>query len=224
VVGVAGGVADTLARCTLLSRKAIAVAYNPVVTDDIFTKAAAPVSHPFLGAGIPVVLGIGKLSPQKDFTTFLEAIALANGKQNLRAIILGEGIERQMLEARRTALGLDGIVDLPGFATNPYGYIAATNLFVLSSRWEGLPTVVIEALALGANIVSTDCPSGPREILGDDRFGRLVPVGDAAALADAILAALAAPKDADAARARGQDFTLAAALDAYGKVIAGLPA
>jgi glycosyltransferase involved in cell wall biosynthesis len=105
-------------------------------------------------------------------------------------LILGEGAERPALEALVTQLGLDDAVSMPGFVENPYAYMARAALFVLSSRWEGLPTVMIEALCCGLPLVATDCPSGPREILRDGEYGQLVPVGNAPALAQAMLTAL----------------------------------
>jgi glycosyltransferase involved in cell wall biosynthesis len=126
------------------------------------------------------------LTQQKDFPTLIEAFRLLRDKAMARLIILGEGEERGQLEALIMASGLSADVDLHGFVENPYAYLSRADAFVLSSRWEGLPTVLIEALACGCPVVATDCPSGPREILEGGLYGTLVPVGDAAALCAAM--------------------------------------
>jgi glycosyltransferase involved in cell wall biosynthesis len=135
-------------------------------------------------------MGIGRLAPKKDFPTLLRAFAEIRGKYRARLMILGEGPARGELEALVRELDLEADVALPGFVENPYAYLARANLFVLSSRWEGLPTVLIEAMFCGVPVVATDCPSGPREILGGGRYGTLVPVGDMDALTHAMEAGL----------------------------------
>jgi glycosyltransferase involved in cell wall biosynthesis len=135
-----------------------------------------------------------------------------------RLLILGEGEERTRLQALATELALSDDVALPGFRDNAMAYMAASKVFALSSAWEGLPTVLIEALAAGARVVSTDCPSGPREILQEGRLGTLVPVGDPAALARAILDALDRPSQAASLEALAP-FTLDTAADNYLRVI-----
>jgi glycosyltransferase involved in cell wall biosynthesis len=132
------------------------------------------------------VLGVGRLTAQKAFSVLIEAFARVRKSQPARLLILGEGEERPMLEALIRQLGLEQDVDLPGFVSNPYPYMAHAALFVLSSRWEGLPTVLVEAMSLRTPVIATDCPSGPREILGDGQYGHLVPVDDPCALAMAI--------------------------------------
>ena len=138
-----------------------------------------------------MVLGVGRLTAQKAFSVLIEAFAQVRKSQPARLLILGEGEERPMLEALIGQLGLEQDVNLPGFVSNPYPYMARAAVFVLSSRWEGLPTVLVEAMALRTPVIATDCPSGPREILRGGQYGPLVPVGDPCALALAIQNSLA---------------------------------
>jgi len=156
--------------------------------------APAPDHNWFADGEPPVVLAAGRLTRQKDFPTLLRAFARARaGGAHARMLILGEGEDRPALEGLRDELGLAADVALPGFTADPYPYFGHAALYALSSGWEGLPTVLVECLAVGLPVVSTDCPSGPREILRGGRLGALVPVGDAAALGDAIAAALVRP-------------------------------
>ena len=192
VVSVAQGTADDLVRTTGLRPAHIKVVHNPIVTPELRAMADAPLDHPWFGAGQPpVLLAVGRFTPQKDFGTLIRASAgvLEGGKARL--LILGDGPERPHLEALVSSLGLEGSVGLPGWVGNPYPYMVRAAAFVLSSRWEGLPSVLIEALFCGAPVVATDCLSGPSEILEGGRFGLLVPVGDVDALAKGIAAALA---------------------------------
>lgn len=192
IVTVSHGVADDLARVMQVPRERIDVIYNPVVTPELRRKAQAPLDHPWFAPGEPpVVLAVGRLRAQKDFPTLIRAFAQASARHPARLLILGEGPERSALEQLVRELGVEQVVSMPGFIENPYPYMARAALFVLSSRWEGLPGVLIEALYCGAPVIATDCPSGPREILAGGRFGRLVPVGGVPALAQAIEAGLA---------------------------------
>jgi glycosyltransferase involved in cell wall biosynthesis len=184
IVAVSSGVADDTARIARIPREHIWVIRNPVVTPELRKMAAEPCSHPWLQAGQPpVVLGAGRLQRQKDFPTLIRAFALVRRERPCRLIILGQGGDLGKLRALIAELGLTGEVDLPGFQTNPYVFLARADLFVLSSLWEGSPNVLTEAMALGTPVVATDCPSGPRELLSEGRYGPLVPVGDAPALA-----------------------------------------
>jgi glycosyltransferase involved in cell wall biosynthesis len=187
IIAVSTGVADDLASMIRIPRERIQVVYNPIVTPELREKSSAPVEHPWFQKGEPpVVLAVGRLTKQKAFDVLLQAFAKATRNCTARLMILGEGEERLKLEALVKDLGLAGVVSLPGFLPNPYAFMAHAAVFVLSSRWEGLPTVMVEALAVGLPIISTDCPSGPREILSDGKFGQLVPVEDPEALAQAI--------------------------------------
>lgn len=218
IVAVSEGVAEDLAATAGLPRERVQVIYNPVVTPELRSLAQEPLDHPWFAPGQPpVFLGIGRLAAQKDFPILLRAFALVRQQRPARLLILGEGRERPQLEALVRQLGLADSVSLPGFVKNPFALLSRSSTFVLSSSWEGLPTVLIEALALGVPIVSTNCKSGPSEILQGGRYGRLVPVGDAAALGSAMLASLAEPSlPADEATLR--QFTFEASLNAYLRV------
>ncbi len=168
------------------------VVYNPVVTPDLLNKAREDAGHAWLKRGQPpVILGAGRLTEQKDFETLLNAFAILRKKTEARLIILGEGEKRPDLETVIRRLGIEEDVDLHGYVENPYSFMRQSRVFVLSSKWEGSPSVVIAALACGCPVISTDCPGGVREILADGAYGDLVPVGDAAAMAEAMEKVLA---------------------------------
>lgn len=191
IVAVSKGVAQDLAAASGLPSEAIQVIYNPVITPSFLDKAQAPLDHPWFAPGqLPVILGVGKLEAQKDFPTLIRAFAQVRKVFPSRLMILGWGPDRPHLEALIDALGLTEDVALPGYIGNPYAYMARAALFVLSSAWEGLPTVLIEAIAAGVPVVSTDCKSGPQEILNYGQYGVLTPVGDSRALAEAMLEVL----------------------------------
>jgi glycosyltransferase involved in cell wall biosynthesis len=191
LVAVSEGVAQDFVSVTGIDRRRVSVILNPVITHDLFDRANEPLHHPwFLYPGPPVILGIGRLTKQKGFLDLVRAFAIFRSRQPARLMILGEGEDRPKIEGLVRVLGLDEDVSLPGFVQNPYPYLRRANAFVLSSEWEGLPTVLIEAIAMGTPVVATDCPSGPSEILRHDSRW-LVPVGDVEALASALEARLA---------------------------------
>lgn len=195
VVAVSEGVADSVAAHVGIPRESISVIMNPVLTKRFWKLAEGSVTHAWYQPGQPpVVLGVGRLVPQKDFPNLINAFARVRRERDARLVILGEGPDRKELEALVTDLGMSESVLLPGFVDNPVSYMANSAVFALSSVREGLPTVLIEALAIGTPVVSTDCESGPQEILEGGRLGALVPVGDSGALAAAIIAALDAPR------------------------------
>lgn len=194
IVAVSKGVADDLAQAIALPRDRISVIYNPVLTKELFEKAQRPAEHAWLSPGKPpVILGVGRLTTAKDFPTLIRAFARVRTRRECHLIILGEGELRPKLESLRSELGIQDSVQLPGFVDNPFAWMSRASLFVLSSAWEGLPNALIQAMACGAPVVSTDCPSGPYEILEGGRWGALVPVGDVEALAGAIENALNTP-------------------------------
>jgi glycosyltransferase involved in cell wall biosynthesis len=192
IVAVSQGVAEDLANVTRLPRKRIDLIYNPVVTTEMFTKAKEPVNHPWFQPGEPpVILAVGRLYPQKDYPTLIRAFAQVRQVCHTRLVILGEGPEADSLNSLIRELDLEEDVAMLGFADNPYAYMAKASVFVLSSAWEGLPTVLIEALALETPVVSTNCESGPSEILANGKYGDLTRVGDRKQMAEAILNVLA---------------------------------
>lgn len=192
IVVVSGGVRDDMVQMTNIPKESINVIYNPsVIGAEVLEKAQASLYHPWFKPGQPpVIVAVGRLQIQKDYPMLLHAFAQMRRARPARLIILGEGKERPLLEQIIKELGLGHDVSLPGFVANPYAYMANAQLFALSSRWEGLPTVLIEALCCGTPAVATDCPSGPREILQNGRYGRLVPVGDVDAFAHAMRVSL----------------------------------
>ncbi|MES1940367.1 glycosyltransferase [Salinisphaera sp. T5B8] len=216
VVAVSHGVADDLATVTGLSRSAIRTIYNPVVSPAIAEQAASAPNHAWFTPGQPpVILAAGRLTSAKRFDRLIRAFARVRQTSQARLLILGEGRDRRALQALAREQGVAGDVAMPGFADNPYAFMAQAAVFVLSSDYEGLPTVLIEALACGATVVATDCPSGPREILDGGRYGALVACEDEAGLASAISAALAAPADRDRQKARAEAFSLDESLRQY---------
>ena len=216
IVAVSEGVAADLATFVRLPRERIDAIHNPIVRPELAARAAALLDDPWLRADAPpVVLGVGRLAVQKDFSTLLRAFARLRAARPARLMILGEGDRRSELEQLASALGISADVRLPGFVENPLAYMRRAAVFALSSIYEGFGNVLVEALACGCPIVSTDCPGGPAEILEHGRFGRLVPVGDAAALGDALVATLAAPRESEALVARARDFSAAVIADRY---------
>ena len=183
VVAVSREAGDDLQKFLGRRLENLSVVYNPVISERVFRLAGEAADHPWLLDGnFPVILSVGRLSEEKDYPTLLRAFAGMQAHPDARLIVLGEGPLRTELEGLVVSLGLEGRVSMPGFVSNPYSYMARARLFVLSSTHEGLPGVLIEALACGCKVVSTDCPSGPREILQGGTLGKLVPTGDADAL------------------------------------------
>ncbi len=227
IVTVSGGLADELAAYAGIERSRITTVFNPVVGPHLATRAREPVDHPWFAPDQPpVILGVGKIGPQKDFPNLIRAFARVRAVRPARLMILGpaRSEERyadhvQTVKALPAQLGIADDVGFPGWVDNPFAYMARAHLFVLSSAWEGFGNVLVEALACGCPAVSTDCPSGPAEILDKGRFGPLVPVGDDQALAAAILDVLDAPPSRDRQRARAALFTVENAIDHYLKLM-----
>lgn len=190
--------------------------YNAVSEDAIAQLVDEPVTHPwFHDPGTPVMLSAGRLVPLKNYQSLLDAFSRVLRVRPARLIIIGEGTDRSRLVSRAKELGITDSVDFAGFQANPYSFMKNARVFVLSSLQEGLPLVLIEALACGTPVVSTDCPSGPREVLEGGKWGRLVPVGDSRALADAMLATLDDPEDSAALVERARRFSARTIADEY---------
>jgi glycosyltransferase involved in cell wall biosynthesis len=221
IVAVSDAVADDLAATAPLPRAAITAIPN-WVTADLAAGAAAAPGHPWLQAGAPpVVLAVGRLHWQKDFATLIRAFAVLRRRRPARLVILGEGPQRAYLEQLGGALGVAAEVHFAGFVDNPFAWMSRAAVLAVTSLSEGFGNVIVEALACGLPVVSTACAGGPREILGGGRFGRLVPVGDAQALADAMEHTIGDPPDPAVLQRRAADFSLAEASGRYLDLLLG---
>jgi glycosyltransferase involved in cell wall biosynthesis len=222
VIAVSSGVADTVAQVAGIPREKVHVIYNPVVTPEFEREAMQPLAHPWFKEGEPpVILGTGSLTRQKGFDVLVEAFALVRKKANVRLLILGEGSERSALQEQAEKLGVSEDVELHGFVANPYPFMKAARLFVLSSRWEGFGLVLAEAMACGTAVVSTDCPSGPAEILHGGELGALAPVENPERLAEAILSSLNREPERERLRQRAADFSVEKVVRDYIRVMGG---
>lgn len=220
IVAVSDWVADDLARMARLPRSRVEVIPNPVVHDGLLAQTCDRTGHPWLQSrSAPVILSVGRLNGEKNYGDLLRAFARLRRERRARLIILGEGTERAGLERLAAELGVADDVSLPGFVSNPYSYMASANLLALSSNYEALPTVLIEALACGCPVVATDCPGGVREILGGGRWGRLVPPGDHEAMKHAILRTLDQPPSPERLRRRAMEFHVDRVVDRYLRVL-----
>jgi len=222
IIAVSTGVAENLRAMASIDPTRIHVVPNAVAVDEAAHRARDPIDHPWLHpGGPPVLLAVGRLVRKKDYPTLLRAFAGVRRRIDVRLIVLGEGPERPALQRLIASLGLEDCVDLLGQRSNPFPFMARASLFVLSSQFEGMPSVLVEALACGCPVVSTDCPSGPAEVLDGGRFGALVPVGDDRLLAEAILQALRAPVDRERLVARAREFERQRAAERYAEIMIG---
>ncbi len=222
VTAVSGGIAEDLVGSCGLDARKVSVVHNLLDVAGIQAQAEEAPEHPWLQEGEPpVILNVARLVPQKDQATLVRAFAIVHARYRCRLLILGEGPERANLERLIAELGLGADASLPGFVTNPYAWMRRARVFALSSAWEGLPVSLIEALAVGVPIVSTDCPAGPSEILLAGRLGNLVPVGDAQAFASALLEALQTPVQISALKTRALDFSIEGLLPSYVRALTG---
>ncbi|WP_080510552.1 glycosyltransferase [Halorubrum kocurii] len=217
-VGVSKGVSDSIIDQTGVSPDTITHIYNPVVTERLLNSDFDPPQHPWLTSEheIPVVLG-AKPQPQKNLTLLLEAVALLDCE--LRVIIVGQGGQTEELEQKAQELDIADEVDILGLVDEIYPYLYHADAFALTSNWEGLSNILIEAMACGTQVVSTDCPSGPSEILQDGEIGYLVEEGDASAVAEGLNNAIDDPYDPTALRNRAQDFSDVTSAEQYLDVI-----
>ena len=213
------GSSEDIARSLPTAADNVHTIHNPVVRPSVTHEASQPVEHPWFHYGTPIIMSAGRLERPKDHATLLRAFALVGQQREVRLIVIGEGTQRRNLVNLSHELGIAHTVDFPGFHANPFAFMAKSRLFVLSSIHEGMPNVLIQAMACGTPVVSMDCPSGPREVLEDGRWGSLVPVGDARSLADAMLATIERPLPPSSLTARAAAFSADASIRAYVRLI-----
>lgn len=226
LVGVSEGVCAGLREILGTDAPPIRCIYSAMDLAGIEAQAREEPSHPWFahragmrGGAMPgesedrLLVSVGRLSRIKNQDTILHALALL--PEEFRFVIFGEGKQRGQLERSVRRLGLGGRVDLPGHCANPFAHVARADLFVLSSRFEGFGNALVEAMSIGTPVVSTDCPSGPREILDGGRYGRLVPVGNHRALAEAIRAAVEEPPPREMLKAAVARLEIDRAIEYY---------
>ncbi|MES1951272.1 glycoside hydrolase family protein [Salinisphaera sp. S4-8] len=223
-VAVSRAAGEDLADVIGMPHEAVSRIYNPVVSAELACLAEHPIDDAWFAPGAPpVILAAARLAPEKNLDVLIEAFAeLRHSGVDARLILLGDGPERDTLCQRIDTLGLAAEIRLPGWVDNPYAWMRHSALFVVSSAFEGLSNTLIEAMACGCPVVSTDCPGGPREILQDGRYGALVPVGDVGALAHAMRSTLSSPTDRNTLIARASDFAVDRAIDEYEALIEGV--
>ena len=221
IIAISEGIREECRERGLQPEDRLVTLANPTLPDEDPTPEA--IAHPWLApGGEPLLVAAGRLAPQKDFPTLLNAFALLQSEIPSRLVIFGEGKDRGDLESLVRELGLESRVDLPGYDPRFVGFVRRASLFVLSSRWEGAGNVLIEALGKGVPVVATDCPWGPREILEQGRLGTLVPMGAPRALAEAMRDTLRQPPDPGVLRAGVQKYRVLEASQRYHEVLAAL--
>lgn len=209
IIAVSNGVADDLSESFGIGRELIKSVHSPCSIVEVVESSRQEVDHAWLRPDAPpLIVSLGRLQPQKDYGTLLKAFQLLRSEREAKLLIMGKGSERDKLKQLIGRLGISDDVCLPGFVTNPFAYIARADVFVLSSRWEGLGLVLVEAMACGTTIVSTDCPNGPREVLDSGRYGILVPMGDPKAISEGISRALDSPFPAELLKKRANEFSV----------------
>lgn len=221
VIAVSEGVAGDVVRTVGIPREDVSVIHNPVIGSEFRSAVDEPVSHRWLtDESIEVVLGAGRLAPQKDFGTLVRAFeGVAASNANARLLLVGSGEERETIRRLIDRLGLQETVEIVDYVENLYAVMRAADVFVLSSRWEGFGIVLVEAMAAGTPVVSTDCPHGPSEILANGRFGRLVAVGDVEALSSAIEETLRSDADSAAVTSRAMEFDVRSVAEEYARLL-----
>lgn len=221
-VGVSAGVSAEVRRLRIMPPDRIHTVHNPVVPADLGRKIREPAGHPWFDEpGPPALLSIGRLHRQKDLPTLLAAFARLLAERRVRLAVLGQGTLLPELHSLARELRIAEHVDFPGFVANPYAFLSRASLFVLSSRHEGFANVLVEAMACGCPVVSTDCSFGPAEILEGGRWGELVPVADPTALAAAMVRSLDAPPAKEALRERSKFFGIERAVARYEALLFG---
>lgn len=209
IVTVSKGVAEDLIENLNIPREKVKVIYNPIVTEKLIALSYEDVEHSWIKNNErPIILAAGRLTAAKDYPTMIKSFKEIRSKINAKLIILGEGEQRKEIEKLAENLGIRNDIDIVGFVENPYAYMRKSDLFLLTSKWEGFGNVLVEAMACGTPVISTDCPNGPREILDNGKYGKLVPVGDIEALTKAVLNHFLKPSsvDKESLLSRANDF------------------
>lgn len=207
IVAVSSGLADDVAAVTGINRSLITTIYNPIDIGHIREQATKDIKHEwFKDSELSVIIGVGRLEVRKDFPTLLRAFARVVQNQQCRLVICGDGPQQESLRDLADQLDIQERVCFLGWVENPYKYMSQSDVFVLSSSNEGFANVIVEALAVGCPVVSTDCESGPAEILEDGAWGKLVPVGDEKVMANSIKQVLVEPPEMDSLRKRASEF------------------
>ena len=195
----------------------VQVIHDPYDIDEIIARSQRPAEHPWLGDGrtAPVIVAAARLHPKKDLKTLIKAFALVAKQRPVRLVILGEGPELTRLKEVASVLDVAPHVDFTGFKDNPFPFMAEADVFALSSKIEGFGGVLVQAMACGTPVVSTDCPFGPSEILEDGELGRLSPVGDYRAMARSIIETLDCPISSARLREGSRRYSAETSIDAY---------
>lgn len=225
-IAVSEGVKQDMIAYYGLSPATVSRIYNPLIDHAILEKTTEPVDHPWIKDGQAVIMTMGRVVPQKDHITLLRALSILKKTKDVKLLVMGD-MEQDPVYAGRvreqiSKLGLQDSVELAGFKTNPFKYLSKASLFVLSSEFEGLPGVLVQAMACGCPVVSTDCPSGPAEILEDGKYGKLVPVGDAEQLARAMADSLNRQHHIPAIKKRANDFSVQKSVNQHLSLIQNL--
>ncbi len=216
IVAVSEGVANDLAKKLKLARSRIKVIYNPVICDAFDSKLSETIDHPSLNdKSTPFILGVGRLVEQKNFALLISAFALIAPRRNIRLVIIGEGPLKQQLEGLAQQYAVENKVEILNFQSNPFPFMRQASMLVMTSRYEGFGNVLVEALACGTSVVSTDCAYGPSEILQNGKYGKLIPVMDKQALAKSMLETLESPLPKEILSSRGRQFTVACSVQDY---------
>lgn len=222
-ITISQGQADDLIENYNVKRENITVIYNPCITDELYEKAREDIHHDWLtSSDYKSILSVGSLTEQKDHSTLIQAFAgVLKHQDSYRLLVVGEGPKREQLQELARNLGVEDSLELLGETPNPYPYMVNADVFVLSSRWEGFGIVLVEAMALGTPVISTDCPHGPREILDNGTFGTLVPVGQSEPLTDAIIEVAENHSDEQKLEKRAMEFHTNKITNKYEEVLFG---
>lgn len=220
IITVSKGVANDIFNITGIPRERIRVAHNPVVTPELKELAKQSITHPWFSPSAPsIIIGIGRLGRAKNFSLLIKAFAIVEKQIQCHLIILGEGRANNRLNNLIKNLNLTQKAQLLGYVNNPYAYLSRSSLFVLSSNWEGSPNVLIEALTLGIPVVSTDCESGPREILQHGKIGKLVPINNIESMANAMITTLKSPTETNRLIQATRNYTMENSAIEYSKIL-----